>query len=127
MSEYRPWRPVTVIENKHRPATHLQIREADCAALQAVSKGLANEDQQKMAMAAIMHICAINDLEYLPAEHGGERDSSFKSGMRHVGLQLRKLTSHPLSLLVGEDDEQREPHRRTGKPGDDRNADRARR
>jgi hypothetical protein len=123
---YRPWLPVTVGPDTDTPATHLEIRKSDCAALQAVHAGIANEDQQKRAFAAILHICAVNDLEFLPDEHGGERGSTFKGGMRHVGAQLRKLVSHPLSILTGEANDRRDHDRSGGKPADGRNADRSR-
>ncbi|MGV2099048.1 hypothetical protein [Rhizobium sp. 21-4511-3d] len=122
---YRPWHPVSVRSDNDQPRDHLEIRKADCVAIQAIASGTASEDQQKRGFAAILHICAISDLEYLPVEFGGERDSAFKGGMRHVGLQLRKLVSHPLNLLTGEANGRREHDRRTGKPADERNADRA--
>lgn len=126
---YRPWLPVTVRSDNELPTSHLEIRKTDLVAIQAVSKGIANEDQQIRAWAAVLHICAINDLEFLPVEHGGERDSTFKSGMRHVGMQLRKLVSFPLNLLTGEqNDGSNDRHdRRTGKPADSRNSERAKR
>ncbi|RVG88675.1 hypothetical protein [Sinorhizobium meliloti] len=123
---YRPWLPVTVRDDNEMPANHLEIRKTDCVAIQAIAQGVANEDQQKRGFAAILHICAVNDLEFLPVEHGGERESTFKSGMRHTGMQLRKLVSFPLNLLTGEKNDGRDDHdRRTGKPRDGRNADRA--
>jgi hypothetical protein len=129
MSErrYRPWLPITVRPDNDPPRTNLEIRKADCVAIQAVHAGVASPEQQKTALAAIMHICGVNDLEYLPDEHGGERDSAFKSGGRHIGLQLRKLVSFPLNFLTGETHDGREHDRRTGKPADQRNADRAKR
>jgi hypothetical protein len=102
MAKYRPWMPVKVRGDNQAPANDLEIRKADCIALQALSKGIANEEQQIRAFAAILHVCGVNDLEFLPHEHGGERDSAFKSGKRHVGMQLRKLVSFPLNLLTGE-------------------------
>ncbi|AXV17271.1 hypothetical protein CYG48_05010 [Neorhizobium sp. SOG26] len=122
---YLPWLPVTVIDHG-QPATHLELRKSDVAALQAVNAGIANEGQQKQAIAAILHMAAVNDLEFLPDEHGGDRGSTFKGGMRHVGLQLRKLLTHSLDLLAGDPDGGRSQHdRRTGKPADQRNADRS--
>lgn len=56
----------------------------------------------------------------------GERDSSFAAGKQHVGFQIRKLISHSLSILTGESNDRPAHDRRTGKPADDRNADRAR-
>ncbi|MDM9629536.1 hypothetical protein QTL95_26995 [Rhizobium sp. S152] len=99
---YRPWHPVGVRADNNAPANDLEIRKADCASLQALAAGVATEEQQKRAFGAILHICGVNDLEFLPDEHGGERDSAFKSGKRHVGLQLRKLVSFPLDFLTGE-------------------------
>ena len=99
---YRAWLPVQVRPDNAQPSNDLEIRKADCVALQAVAKGVANEEQQVRAFAAIQHICGVNDLEFLPDEHGGERDSAFKSGKRHIGLQLRKLVSFPLDFLTGE-------------------------
>lgn len=124
---YRPWLPVVVNSDNEMPISHLEIRKCDCVAIQALAQGIANEDQQKRAWAAILHICAINDLEFLPAEHGGERDSTFKSGMRHVGMQLRKLVSYSVLILAGETNDRPADSRsrRTGKPVDDRNTARA--
>ncbi|MDR6818499.1 hypothetical protein J2X76_003676 [Neorhizobium sp. 2083] len=124
--KYRPWLPITVRPDNSPPVNHLEIRKADCVAIQAIATGTASEDQQKRAYAAILHICAINDLEFLPVEHGGERDSTFKSGMRHVGMQIRKLVSFPLDLLTGEKHDRPKHDRRTGKPADERNSDRSR-
>lgn len=126
---YRPWLPVTVRADNELPSNDLEIRKSDCVAIQALATGTANEDQQKRAWAAILHITGINDLEFLPVEHGGERDSVFKSGKRHVGLQLRKLVSFPLNFLTGENHDRpaERTDRRTGKPADDRNATRAKR
>lgn len=123
---YRPWFPVRVRPDNSPPLNDLEIRKCDCVAIQAVASGSASAEQQKTAMAAIMHICGLNDSEYLPAEHGGERDSAFKSGKRHVALQLRKILSHSLSVLTGETNDRPVHDRRTGRPADDRNTVRAR-
>ena len=123
---YRPWHPVTVRSDNEQPRTDLEVRKADCVAIQAVANGVANEDQQKRALAAIMHICGVNQMAWMPQEHGGERDTSFAAGKQHVGFQLRKLISHSLSILTGEEDGRVRHDKRTGKPADERNADRAR-
>lgn len=128
--KYRPWLPVTVRKDNDTPLgmlTDLEINKADCVALQALRAGNANEGQQKQALAAILHICGTDDMEFLPDEHGGERETHFKSGKRFVGLQLKKLVSFNLNLLTGETDDGRNHDRRTGKPADGRNADRAKR
>lgn len=80
----------------------MEITPAQARCLQLVSEGGATGDEQKIAMGAVLHVCGVDDLEYLPEEHGGARDGAFKSGKRHVGLQLRKILTHPLNLLTGE-------------------------
>ena len=104
---YRPWLPVSVRPDNQQPKNSLEIRKADAVAIQAFAKGVANEEQQQRAWAAILHITEFNDLEFLPEEHGGERDSAFKGGKRHIGLQLLKIASNPLNLLTGEKNERR--------------------
>ncbi|MGE8105157.1 hypothetical protein ACQKP1_15870 [Allorhizobium sp. NPDC080224] len=99
---YRPWLPVTVRSDNELPANDLEIRKADCVAIQAVATGTANEDQQKRAFAAILHISGLGGLAWMPHEHGGDRDTTFAAGKQHVGHQLRKLTSFSLSILTGE-------------------------
>lgn len=102
---YRPWLPVSVRPDNDTPLNRLndlEINKADCVALQAVATGTANAEQQKRAISVVLHIAGTDDIEFLPDEHGGERESHFKSGKRHVGLQLRKLVSFPLDVLTGE-------------------------
>ena len=109
---YRPWLPVSVRDDNEPPKDNTQIRKADCVAIQALANGVANEDQQKRAFAAILHICGVGDLAWMPAEHGGERDTAFAAGKQHVGHQLRKLVSFPLDFLTGERDGRREQSER---------------
>ncbi|MFN7089977.1 MAG: hypothetical protein ACK4P4_05445 [Allorhizobium sp.] len=123
---YRPWHPVKVMSGNDQPASDLEVRKADCVAIQAVANGVANEDQQKRAIAAILHISGINQMAWMPEEHGGERDTSFAAGKQHVGFQLRKLITHSLSILTGDDNDRPEHDRRTGRPADERNTDRSR-
>ena len=122
---YRPWHPVTVRPDNEMPRTDLEIRKTDCVALQALAAGVANEDQQKRALGAILHICGIHQPSWMPAEHGGERDSNFAAGKQHVGFQIKKLITYSLSILTGETNARPDHDRRTGKPADERNADRA--
>jgi hypothetical protein len=123
--KYRPWFPVQVLADNEPPASNLQIRKADAVALQAIASGTANEEQQKRAFAAILHISGAGDLAWMPEEHGGERDSTFAAGKQFVGLQLKKLTTISLSILTGEANDRPAHNRATGKPGDNRNASRA--
>ena len=102
---YRPWHPITVRADNDTPLarlTALEINKADCVAIQAVWAGVASEEQQKRAMVALLHICDVNGADWMPAEHGGERDTAFAAGKRHVGLQLRKLLTFSLADLTGQ-------------------------
>ncbi len=99
---FRPWLPVEAQADNKPPTSSLSIRKCDLAAIQSLSHGVADKNQQQMAWNAILHICGINDADWMPDEHGGDRETSFAAGKRHVGLQLRKLTSFSLNLLTGE-------------------------
>lgn len=102
MNKYRPWLPVKVLKNNQKIRTDCEIREMDVRNLQALAAGEATKEQQQAALVAIYHICGTNDLEFLPEEHGGARDSAFKSGKKHVGMQLLRLISTPLNLQTGD-------------------------
>lgn len=124
--KFRPWHPVTVNKSNDPVISSLEIRKCDCVAIQSVERGVASEDQQKMAWAAILHICGLNDLAWMPDENGGDRDTAFAAGKQHVGFQLRKLTKFPITFLTGENTDDGPEHtRRSGKPADERNATRA--
>ena len=112
---YRPWLPVEVRPDNEMPESNRQIRKADCVAIQAVAAGVANEDQQKRAFAAILHICGANDLAWMPEEHGGDRDTAFAAGKQHIGFQLKKLATVSLSILTGENDGRRERTDQSGR------------
>ena len=125
---YRPWHPIQVRPDNQMPEDNREIRKADCVAIQAVAAGKASEEQQKRAWAAILFISGLEDLPWMPEEHGGERETGFASGKQFVGFQLRKLATFPLNFLTGEANERREhDDRRNGKAGDGRNSSRARR
>jgi hypothetical protein len=124
-NRYRPWHPTKVNKGNDLPIAADEIRRCDAVAIQAVAKGVASEDQQKMALAAIFHVCGINEMDWMPEEHGGDRETSFAAGKRFVGLQLRKITTLPLLHLTGEANVRDRHDRSTGKPADERNSDRA--
>ena len=104
MAGYRPWRPVAVLASREGKTARndCEISESQARCLQLLGEGKANADEQKMALTAIYWMCGVDDMEYLPDEHGGARDSAFKSGKRFVGTQLRKIVNLPLTLLTGE-------------------------
>ena len=99
--KYRPWLPVKVVATSDLIGPG-DITELQARCLQLLNEGNAGPDEQKIALQAIMWICGIDDMEYLPIEHGGERDSAFKSGKRFVALQIRRLMNVPLTKLIGE-------------------------
>jgi hypothetical protein len=90
----RPWKPAVVASEQELADAPGVLRKADISALFAVSQGVANEDQQKRAIAAIHKIACTGDMEYRPDELGGDRDTAFAGGKRYVGLQLDKLIRH---------------------------------
>ncbi|WP_234895043.1 hypothetical protein [Agrobacterium vitis] len=99
---YRPWMPVTVQADNNQPISNLSIRKADAIAIKAVAGGHANEEQQRRAWAALLHITGANDLPWMPEEHGGARDTDFAAGKAHVGKQFQKIASVPIEVLTGE-------------------------
>ena len=58
-------------------------------AVRALYEGKANESQQRRVAAFIERAAGVYDLEFRP----DERMSSFASGKRFVGLQVRKLAT----------------------------------
>ena len=80
IEEHAPWRP---------PG----YEDADVAAIQALSRGTANMEQQKRALAWIIERAAgTYDMSYRPGGVDGERDTVFAEGRRFVGNQLVKMT-----------------------------------
>lgn len=62
---------------------------ADAAALQALEKGTASEDQQKRALAFIINkACRTYEASYSPVR---DHDTSFAEGRRFSGLQIVKM------------------------------------
>ena len=80
IDEHSPWRP---------PG----YEDADVAAIQALSRGTANMEQQKRALTWIIERAAgTYDMSYRPGGPEGERDTVFAEGRRFVGNQLVKMT-----------------------------------
>ncbi len=70
---------------------------ADVSAIQALSRGTANEDQQRRALKWIIERAAgTYDFSFYP----GERETSFALGRVFVGQQVVKLTKLDLSILM---------------------------
>jgi len=70
----------------------------EVAALQALQKGTATPDQQKLALDWVVNKAALTyDLEY----RTDARDHAFCSGRRFVGLQVVKMLKLNLTALTG--------------------------
>lgn len=69
---------------------------ADVAAIKALERGTATEDQQKRALDWIINRAALTyDLDYRTES----RDHAFSSGRRFVGLQIVKMLKLDLGKL----------------------------
>lgn len=69
--------------------------DATVHAVRALSEGIANDSQQKLAWRYLMYVTGASeefaDLSYRPDSEGGRRDTDFAEGKRFVGLMIRKL------------------------------------
>jgi hypothetical protein len=70
---------------------------ADVASLQSLARGVANEGQQKRALAYIVNVLGLTYEHTYVA--GSERDSCHAQGRRYVGLQIVKLVNMPAHLI----------------------------
>ena len=72
---------------------------ADCEAMQALSRGEANADQQRRALDWIINVAAETyDQPYRSDADGGARDTAFACGRMFVGQQIRKLVVMPREI-----------------------------
>jgi hypothetical protein len=75
------------------PWISFEADAADAAAIQALAHGVANEGQQKLALALIINkLCGTYDLSFRPGGLAGVRAADFAEGKRHVGNQIVRLT-----------------------------------
>lgn len=64
--------------------------DVDTYAIKALAAGVANEGQQKRALAWIINtLCGTYDLSFREGENG-DRGTVFAEGKRYVGLQIVK-------------------------------------
>lgn len=84
--EHAPWKPAA-------------YDDREVFAIQALARGTANGEQQKLALAWIIEkACATYDLAFRPGGVEGERDTLIALGRQIVGQQIVKLTK----LKVGQ-------------------------
>jgi len=91
---YRPWWNVTVSSDV--PKHNSEIEKSHYAALNALKEGQADAHQQVKALHAILWMCGVDQTEYEP---DSERDTAFRGGKRHIGLQIRRILDNPLKQL----------------------------
>lgn len=73
---------------------------ADASAIQALSRGEADPEQQRRVLNWIMYgACALRDEPYRPGGPEGDRDTVFALGRASVGRQIAKLMTTPLANL----------------------------
>lgn len=103
-----PYVPPTVVEQPPPLWTPGIISHRDIRALSNCWNGEASPDEQRRALEATIYVLArTEDLGYFPDNLGGERDSAFLQGMRHVGMQLRKFASLGPTYLAKKESEAR--------------------
>ena len=73
----------------------------DIYALQAVFHGTADAAQQRRALDWIINTAAETyELSFRSDDAGGDRESAFAEGKRHVGMQIVKMINMPPALAA---------------------------
>lgn len=79
-----------MLKKAPEPWASFEADEHDAAVIKALAAGVANEGQQKAALALIINrICGTYDLSFRP---DSDRATCFAEGKRHVGNQIVRLT-----------------------------------
>ena len=85
----RPSEPVSVVDDPVRVRVVGQLSISDVRAIANCRKGIANPEQQKQAIDAIVYsIARLPDNGFYLDGEDGRRESDFCQGMRHVGSQI---------------------------------------
>lgn len=75
--------------------------DADMEALKALSRGQADAAMQGRALKWIIEtVCETYGLSFRSDGEGGDRETAFAEGKRHVGLQLVKLINMPPQIAA---------------------------
>ena len=100
-----PYMPPQVTVKPPALRTPGLISHRDIRAISNCWKGEATAEEQRLALETVVYTLArADDLGYFPDNRGGERDSSFLQGMRHVGMQLRKFAMLGTAYLTADED-----------------------
>ena len=81
-------KPVSGKTNTTDPWNPAPVEHADILAIQAITRGDANQEQQLRVMRWLERASAVGEMSYRPSS---ERDSAFAEGKRFVGLQFFTL------------------------------------
>lgn len=74
--------------------------KADVLAIRALQSGTANEVQQQRALDLIIRgLAGTYELSFRSDADGGDRDTAFAEGRRHVGLALVKMLHMPSTAV----------------------------
>lgn len=88
----RVFQPTDIIDKHQGPRAPGVISKADVRAIRHCWEGIASPGDQRLALEAIIYsIARADDLGFYPDDKGGERESNFAQGMRHAGMQTRKI------------------------------------
>lgn len=80
------------------PNAPAEYSEKEQRAIDAWANGTADEEQQKLAYAWVVHtVSQCEGMSFYPGGPEGDRSTSFFEGRRFVGNQIRKM-SHPLTI-----------------------------
>lgn len=73
----------------------------DIQAVQAVFNGVADAAQQRRALDWVINSAAETyELSFRSDADGGDRETAFSEGKRHVGMQVVKLINMPPALVA---------------------------
>lgn len=86
----------------HAPWLPTDWTPADALAMQRLSTGAANAEEQKTALRWILRCSGVTDEPYRPGEDG-RRETDYALGKANVGRQIAKLARINLSLLRGDE------------------------
>lgn len=97
-----------------------EIEEQELFALRALQDGVANQGQQKMALATIVQkFAATYDMTFRPGGEDGRRATDFAAGKAFVGQRIIEALTRPMKPRGGQDAGTTEPtaaDRRNPKP-----------
>ena len=88
------------MKDSSRPWFPAPYEKADASAIQALSRGLADPEQQQRALKWIIEGAAMcYGMSFIPGGEDGRRDSDFAEGRRYVGQQIVKMTKLNLAVI----------------------------